>query len=225
MKSYIWKAELQQNGQIHYHITTNIFIRFDLIRKRWNYLQQKAGLLDSYYEKHGHYNPNSTDVHKVYNDDNIEAYLEKYISKQQEVNPTLKANLLNNNSITNEQCIGNMLSCSSVNCTDDLSINGKIWDCSQDLKSTKLFTVEMLPANESNIIQIDRSSTIKEVTTDYFSILYFEFPSITRLLYGYQHQLYNEWKQSVHNWRNERLKRRRLRHTKLTVEQLQLQLI
>jgi len=81
MRDYIWKAELQKRGTIHYHITTNTFINFMHIKKRWNKLLEKNGLMSEYIAKHNHSNPNSTDVHKVYNDENIEAYLEKYISK------------------------------------------------------------------------------------------------------------------------------------------------
>lgn len=80
---YIWKAELQARGQVHYHITSNQFIYWKELRDKWNYLQRRAGYLDNYYKKHGHYNANSTDVHKVYNDENISGYLEKYISKTQ----------------------------------------------------------------------------------------------------------------------------------------------
>lgn len=80
---YIWKAELQERRQIHYHITTNQFIHFGEIRKQWNKLQRKAGFLKGYAERHGHYNPNSVDVHTVVNLKDIEAYLVKYITKQQ----------------------------------------------------------------------------------------------------------------------------------------------
>lgn len=83
VKSYIWKAELQKRGQIHYHITTNTFIPWQLIRDTWNNLQRKNGLLDSYKEKYGHYNANSTDVHSVYKIQNLTAYLVKYMAKEE----------------------------------------------------------------------------------------------------------------------------------------------
>lgn len=81
VSKYIWKAELQNRGQIHYHITLPNVIHWEEIRNKWNYLQYKAGLLENYYKTYGHYNPNSTDIHQVYKIKNIEAYLIKYISK------------------------------------------------------------------------------------------------------------------------------------------------
>lgn len=78
---YIWKAELQERGQIHYHLTVNRFCEYGEIQKEWNKLQKKAGYLDYYVKQYKHYNPNSIDVHAVHNLKDIEAYLVKYIAK------------------------------------------------------------------------------------------------------------------------------------------------
>ncbi len=78
--SYIWKAELQKRGQIHYHLATNTFLPWQSIRDSWNNLQRKSGYLKQYGLKHGHYQANSTDVHAVYSIGNLPAYLGKYMS-------------------------------------------------------------------------------------------------------------------------------------------------
>ena len=79
--TYIWKAELQENGQIHYHITCPDFIDYREIRAKWNALQRKAGLLEAYHKEHGHYDPNSTDIHSVHNQRDMAAYMVKEIAK------------------------------------------------------------------------------------------------------------------------------------------------
>ena len=81
MSTYIWKAELQKRGQIHYHITTPSFISYVQIRKEWNRLQRISGMLDSFYDRYGHCDPNSTDIHKVFKLDDITSYLIKYLAK------------------------------------------------------------------------------------------------------------------------------------------------
>jgi len=103
LKTYIWKAELQKRGQIHYHITTHTFLNWREIREKWNNLQRQNGLLDSFRAKYGHDNPNSTDVHEVYKKSDLTSYLIKYIAKADS-----KKN----------------------------STTGKLWDCSQNLKSS-----------------------------------------------------------------------------------------
>jgi hypothetical protein len=81
VNTYIWKAELQKRGQIHYHITTPAYIDYREIRKEWNELQRDAGLLDNFFEKFGHYDPNSTDIHEVRNVKKMDSYLVKELAK------------------------------------------------------------------------------------------------------------------------------------------------
>jgi hypothetical protein len=82
MTTYIWKAELQQNGQLHYHITTPAWILYTNIKDHWNNLMSEAGLLVDYLKEHENRMPNSTDVHAVYKIKNIQSYLIKYIAKK-----------------------------------------------------------------------------------------------------------------------------------------------
>jgi len=69
--SYIWRAEAQANGNIHFHITTNRFLPWNVLRNKWNRIQNKLGYIDRHQEtmkerfKHGfQFNPNS----KMYGD-------------------------------------------------------------------------------------------------------------------------------------------------------------
>jgi len=81
VKSYLWKAELQKRGQVHYHITINQFLRYDAVRDEWNKIQRRAGWLDDFHRTNGHWKPNSTDIHAVQKIDRIDLYLAKYIAK------------------------------------------------------------------------------------------------------------------------------------------------
>lgn len=81
VKAFIWKAEKQKRGQIHYHITTPSFLNWKDIRRKWNRLQAQAGLLDVFAAKHKHADPNSTDVHEVYKINDLTSYLIKYLAK------------------------------------------------------------------------------------------------------------------------------------------------
>lgn len=81
MKSYIWKCELQANGQVHYHITADIVINHTALRDIWNNLLRKNDMLKAFKAQYGHDDPNSTDIHNVYKVNNLEAYLVKYICK------------------------------------------------------------------------------------------------------------------------------------------------
>ena len=90
LNDYVWKAELQNRGSIHYHLTINTFIPYTYIRDKWNELLNKYGLMDSYKKEYGNTNPNSIDLHSVRDVSNIEAYLIKYISKKDKLSNKLK---------------------------------------------------------------------------------------------------------------------------------------
>lgn len=81
LKNYLWRAEAQANGNIHFHLITDIFIHLEQLRDLWNNMQNRLGYIDRFAEKHGHRNPNSTDVHSVKNISNVAAYLSKYCCK------------------------------------------------------------------------------------------------------------------------------------------------
>jgi len=86
MKSYVWKAEAQENGNIHFHITSNRYIDYQRLRDIWNNIQEKHGYIDQYFATNGHKDPNSTDIHSIRKVRNLAAYLATYMTK----NPTYR---------------------------------------------------------------------------------------------------------------------------------------
>lgn len=164
MVSYIWKAELQKNTQIHYHITTNIFVRADLIRHQWNILLRKNNLLKEYAIKYKNYNPPSTSIEKVRNDKDIEIYLSKYIAK---------------------------------NADENFKINGKVWDCSINLKIAKKFSITMYPYHVTALKELYKKSLELEFEHDYFTYMKFNEETAPFILFGLEHKLFDDWKKSI----------------------------
>lgn len=78
LKNFVWRAEKQKNGNIHFHIVTDVFIDCLELRVKWNGIQEKLG----YVSRFGlHDNPNSTDIHSLRNVRNVGAYMRKYMVK------------------------------------------------------------------------------------------------------------------------------------------------
>jgi hypothetical protein len=48
---YLWKAELQNNGNIHFHVLIDQYIHWAELRTRWNYALQPYGYISNYTEK------------------------------------------------------------------------------------------------------------------------------------------------------------------------------
>jgi hypothetical protein len=84
LQNYIWKAEYQKNGNLHFHIVVDIYIHHKSIRQEWNKIQLDNGYLDNYFKSFGNYNPNSTDIHSCKNAKNVRKYICKYLTKNGE---------------------------------------------------------------------------------------------------------------------------------------------
>jgi hypothetical protein len=171
-KTYIWKAELQKRGQIHYHITTPAFIHWRLIRNKWNELQHKAGLLDDYAKEHGHFDPNGTDVHDTRSVKHADRYLLKELGKtvsavQLEAMRELKAKL-KDQEVTADEYREQLEAIKA----EKWKTVGKVWGCSQDLAGVNYFTLEVTRAHENLIEQWIQEGRARKVSDDYFSIVY-----------------------------------------------------
>lgn len=81
VNAHIWRAELQQNGNIHFHVFGHKFVEWQWVRATWNNIVAADGYIDAFEKQHGHRNPNSTDVEKIANLDKAAAYISKYIAK------------------------------------------------------------------------------------------------------------------------------------------------
>lgn len=80
--SYIWKAEVQNNGNIHFHITTNKFIHWKSIRAKWNRLCAAHGYCKVYQDGSNDKGDAATSVKAVINADDINNYIGSYCSKK-----------------------------------------------------------------------------------------------------------------------------------------------
>lgn len=83
VKNYVWKAEAQENGNLHYHIAMDSPVDYDKLKDRWNRIIGKLGYIDRFESQHGHRHPNSTDIHKVKDVENIAAYISEYMAKKE----------------------------------------------------------------------------------------------------------------------------------------------
>jgi len=114
LRSYVWRAERQKNGNLHFHITTDTYINYNVIRDVWNDQQSKFHFIRHFQNRNNSIYPNSTDVHSVNNIKNLASYLVKYMVKDEK---GLE------------------------------SIEGKVWDCSKNLKLKDRVAFEMTLAD------------------------------------------------------------------------------
>jgi hypothetical protein len=149
MVNYIWKAERQGNGNLHFHILTDCWVDKNDCRNYWNKLQAKLGLIEQFYRKHGHRNPNSTDCKAVKSQEGMTNYMLKYMLKKVD-----KSNQLELGRETTE------------------AETGKVWDCSLNLK-LKNDTAEPIEDWQFELMQkaVD-SDKLRVITLDHCTVYF-----------------------------------------------------
>lgn len=153
---YVWRAETQRNGNIHFHIICDKWIHWKVIRDTWNGIQKKHGYLTHFYNCHGHYDVNSTDVHSVKRIRNLGAYLSKYMKKTQSEKNSLAADkMFGVYSIQNHCRI----------------IEGRRWGCCYFLSKLKNITFILSTSIESELAKLVQKFQIFEVPGCYCTII------------------------------------------------------
>jgi hypothetical protein len=84
VSKYLWKAEAQRNGNIHFHIVIDRFIHWKVLQYVWNRVLSKTTLIDDFEKKHGHRNPPTIEVHSVKKVQSIRKYLTEYLAKSED---------------------------------------------------------------------------------------------------------------------------------------------
>jgi hypothetical protein len=84
IENYLWRAEVQANGNLHFHLLYDRFINHVEIKNTWNEIIEGQGYVTRYQKKNGNKIPNSTDIHGLKNIENISSYIAKYMSKNED---------------------------------------------------------------------------------------------------------------------------------------------
>lgn len=197
VKMYVWKAELQRRGQIHYHITFPDFIHYEEINKKWNELQREAGTLNDYVKEHGHYKAPSTDIHKVQNERDMAAYICKELAKT--VNAKrLRAmhmidSLIQAGEIPKEQRAKFLDEYTGQEMTTD----GKIWGCSENLLGAQYFSVPLRSDMLDVINSLVEAKEAREVRGDFWAVVYLQDHAPPELLNDHEKQLFSKHMASI----------------------------
>ena len=199
LKNYIWRAEKQMNGNIHFHLATDCYIWHRDLRDSWNKRLELCGFISAFEKKHGHRDPNSTDVHAVKYIRNFAAYLTKYVTKGKPIPGQTWSTQLRKSGygpislkeFTENEKIAMPL--------EAQKINGKIWDCSMNLKHKG--NCEFLLENEAFALWNWSIENKPQQTrhSDMCSIIYFEPDELMTLLKGPLKAGYLDWLKVIEN--------------------------
>lgn len=82
VKHYVWRAETQRNGNIHFHLIIDRYIPKFRLQRLWNDSIEKLKYVTEYSRWSKKKNPPTTNIQQVNNIRSISSYLGKYLGKQ-----------------------------------------------------------------------------------------------------------------------------------------------
>lgn len=205
--NYVWKAERQRNGNIHFHILTDVWIPWSELRSVWNRIQEKLGYITEFENRTGKSNPNSTDVHSLKKVQNVSAYLVKYMTKNykgnhEQVSSKIRSKLKglgkDNISVSN----------GAKKYLQSIAGTGRIWTCSKELSNITGAQVEMTSELEEEINRLQKKAGIRRFDKDYVTGIYFnndylrtgEFPLLSHIFLNYIATLFRQKEQLILNF-------------------------
>lgn len=161
---YVYKAEVQDNGNLHYHLNTNTYIHYKTLRDTWNNYCRIFGYID----KSNNNDPNSTDIKAVHNKTALATYMAKYISKKDIYKKPLQRYFRIYKSQIQEHTEYTNLPKNYFN-NIKRKVNIKLWDCSNCLKNVRSSHegIDNQTYNEINTIAL----TANTIPLDYVTLI------------------------------------------------------
>lgn len=178
--NYVWRAERQASGGIHYHIVTDRFIPWNELRNVWNRCQQNLGYVTRYRENQVLWHEQGFRCREELvaqwpRSKQIKAYREGQLHDWQSPNSTdvHSLKLINN---VKAYFIKYMTKSGQSS-----NIVGHLWGCSAQLSRISGAQVDIYNKIDQDLDKIHNDRSIKTFTSDFFTIIFITILQLTRL--------------------------------------------
>jgi uncharacterized membrane protein (UPF0136 family) len=191
VKNYVWRAEKQKNGNIHFHILIDKYIDYQELRDGWNRIVNKLGYVDRYREEQIKWHEKGFKVRtellptwsrkkqlsayergaKTHwnspNSTDVHALrkivnLKAYISKYMTKNEELPPD-------------------KSLEETGKIKQTGRIWGCNRELSNVKGARLEMDSKTEKELKLLDSNPAVRGIHDTYYSVYYIDYTKLPGL--------------------------------------------
>jgi hypothetical protein len=169
LAEYIWKAETQENGKLHYHLTINQWVHWFIINREWRKQIQKHGYNYGTEKR----KRAATEIHSVKKVKNLAAYLCKYLAKNDEWKKKTPKKIIDEYSKCPPEQKKEFLMSPAVQEWRKRIPNIKLWDCSTSLKKEKL-TLRNIVSDYGGVCIDLANITTDEIQKDFFSLCIYD---------------------------------------------------
>jgi hypothetical protein len=178
--NYIWRAEKQANGSLHYHIVTDKFIPWNELRNVWNRCQQNLGYVTRYRENQilwhrDGFRCREELVAQWPRSKQIKAFHDGQLHDWNSPNSTDVHSL---KLINNVKAYFVKYMTKSGQSSD---IAGRLWGCSVQLSRISGAQVAIYNKIEEDLDKIKANQSVKVFQSDFFTIIFITIMQLTQL--------------------------------------------
>ncbi len=145
--NYVWKAETQQNGRIHFHITVDAFIPWRALAAKWNTVCAKYEYCTVFDNLEKDYKEDAaTQIKAIVNEKGLAPIIGGYLTKGS-IEEKNHFDLIQKKTTLEKILAYNKLSGISQNIETRLHysrfVEGRLWGCSESLSKIEVYSSEM----------------------------------------------------------------------------------
>ena len=192
VNNYVWRAEKQVNGNLHFHIVCDKFIHWNDIRNTWNRIQQKFGYVTRYRENRLLWHREGFQFDKKLAPkwnykSQLKAYKEGLRSDWQSPNSTdihairriSKVNAYFKKYLT-KQC-------------ENVEVSGRLWGCSYSLTNITGARTDLWSKLEDELKVIRECKYTRIVKEKWFTVFYIDMDYIEQMGLLHMPTLFNSY--------------------------------
>lgn len=191
VNNYIWRAERQSSGSLHYHVITDRFIPWNELRNVWNRCQQNLGYVSRYRENQLLWHRGSF-------------RLREDLLKQWPLKSQLRAyrdgvahdwNSPNSTDVHSLRHINNVRAYFKKYMTktgQSSDISGRLWGCSLKLSRVSGAQVAVYSKIDDDLEKLTKSKNVRIYQTDFYTVI---FVSISQLVVLGCSEIVNIWRE------------------------------
>lgn len=191
VEHYVWRAEKQANGSIHFHLIVNKFIPHTLLRIKWNRIVNKLGYVDRYQAKMQTAIHDFGDYYRLHRGQGSYEKLLKRYHVGRMTNWT-NPNTIDIHSVVKIRNLAAYLGkyiakdlkkeyARIEDIPDHLRVKGRLWGLSQSLSQLKNVTTEVTQAIDNDINTIINWAKEKVFYGEHFTWIRIDFRQLLRL--------------------------------------------
>lgn len=197
--NYVWRAEKQKNGNLHFHIIIDKFVPWSELRDRWNRIINKLGYVDNYrkFLKEWHISGFKVRTDLLKNWDEQSQRLAYQKGKSNDYNNPNSIDIHSTKHIRNiKQYLSKYMSKNEytqrkaqTENEDFTQSTGRIWGCNHELSNIKGYQCEIDTETSGELEKIVKSGKARVYSSTYFTVFYIDWHKLRSIganwLFGY----------------------------------------